>query len=121
MDDWKPFSNKDYNLKRIDKQYFIDRRGKVHKYKGNIEDEICSIHNRIADDLFPKVMGNAQDYIMQRGWILIGSCVYSTPISKKKPTQAQINKLFDLGLYEKLCVLLDGFYRNFKDNEHLFY
>ena len=81
---------------RKKEQYFIDREGKCHKFKGDDED-IVSIHSEIARKLYPEAE-HTGNVLMNLGWVLVGSSVYSTPIIHKKPSQAQINKLNDLKL-----------------------
>lgn len=92
-------------------QYFIDTFGKCHKYKGNDKD-IVSIHYAIAKQIYPDAK-NPDDVLMNLGWVMIGSSVYSTPIIHKKPTQDQINKLQDLGLLDRLCFLHNNSYPNY--------
>ena len=70
--------------KRIDTQYFIDTKGRVHKWKGSLKDarKCSSLHFRIAEELFPDVSEDVSpdDYVIGQGWILVGSSVYSHPI-----------------------------------------
>jgi len=89
---------------RIDKQYYIDTYGKVVKIKNNQTDEIVSIHYAIAKENFPE-LEYPEDFVMEKlGWIKIGS-LGGPPVSiKKEPTQAQINKLDILGLYNMLHI-----------------
>lgn len=97
---------------RKENQYFIDTIGKVHKFKGDDED-IISIHYEIAHKLYPN-SERPDDLLMKLGWIMVGSSCYHQPIIHCKPTNAQLNKLFDLKLYDKLCFLYKGEYPNFK-------
>lgn len=104
-------------MDRLDKQYYIDRSGKIHKLDiNNIDykiDDIVSFHYEIAKQIYPDVK-SPDDVLMNLGWVMVGSCVYSIPIIHKKPTQAQLNKLDKLGLYDRLCFLHDGYYPNYK-------
>jgi len=106
--------DREYNIKensiRVEKQYYIDLKGRIHKYKGDLSEDIISIHLLIADNLFPDVI-DPDDYIMDLGWILIGSSVYNSPIIHKKPTQKQIDTLFDLGLLKRLCIKDGNYYK----------
>ncbi len=104
--------NIEQNTKRAKTQYFIDRRGKVHKYKGDMEREMVSVHYQIAHALYPD-SERPVDILMNLGWIMVGSSCYHAPIIHKKPTQAQINKLDSLGLYLRLTFLHDGRYVNY--------
>ena len=97
---------------RKKEQYFIDRDGKCHKFKGD-DSDIISIHYEIAHSLYPDAK-NPDNILMNLGWILVGSSVYSSPIIHKKPTQAQINKLYDLNLFDRLCFLHKNSYSNYK-------
>ena len=102
----------DYNLKRVSKEFYIDRLGNVHKYKGSLKDDIISMHYHIAHKLFPK-LDYPDDHVMKLGWILCGSTVYHCPIIHIKPTVAQIQKLRDLDLYMKLCFLYIDTYASY--------
>ena len=93
-------------------QFYIDLTGKVHKLKGNVEN-IISIHYSIVHKLFPDI-DNPDEYVKNLGWILCGSSVYGDPIIHKKPTQAQINTLNELNLFDKLCFEWNGRYENYK-------
>jgi hypothetical protein len=114
--DYEEQMSYDYNKERIDNQYFIDLRGKVHKYKGDMCEEVCSMHYVIARDLYPKI-DNAVDYLIDLGWVLVGSSCYHTPIIKKKPTQAQINTLDDLELLNSTCIEEGGYYVKLKNSK----
>ena len=103
----------------INTQYFIDPDGIVHKYKGNRDaTEIISLHHEIADMLFGHLkINDCVTYMMDLGWILVGSSCYSCPIIHKYPSQAQINTLYDLNLYHRLTFLHNDHYPNFVENE----
>lgn len=105
--------NRKYNQERVDTQYFIDLKGKIHRYKGSIDEDITSMHYRIAKQAFPE-LEYPEDHVKKLGWILVGSTVYHTPIIHKKPTQAQINTLYDLKLYSMLCFAHKGYYENYE-------
>lgn len=96
---------------RKKEQYWIDTVGKCHKFKGDDKD-VISIHYEIAKSIYPD-SDKPDDVLMNLGWILVGSSVYSCPIIHKKPTQAQINKLYALDLYDRLCFLHNNSYPNF--------
>jgi len=100
--------NNERHENRKKEQYFIDTNGKCHKFKGNAED-VVSIHYQIAIKLYPDTR-RPDDILMNLGWILMGSSVYSAPIIHKEPTQSQINKLDSLGEFRRLTILKDGFY-----------
>lgn len=101
-----------YKENRKKYQFYIDRKGKVHKYAGNTDD-VISIHYQIAHKIYPKEE-RPEDRLLNEGWVLCGSSVYNCPIIHKKPTQAQIDKLFDLELFDRLCFLHDNSYPNYK-------
>jgi hypothetical protein len=105
--------NVKYYKERLEKEFWIDRFGKVYKFKGELKDHITSFHAEIAYDLFPGLR-DSKTYLMDLGWVMVGSVVYNCPIIHKKPTQSQINTLFDLGLYSRLCLLNNGFYENYE-------
>jgi hypothetical protein len=100
------------NLERSNSQYYIDREGNVQKYKGDLNEEIVSMHFRIAYDLFPESK-DPEGILNRLGWIQVGSTVYHVPIIYRKPSQAQINKLFELELYTALTFLYNGRYINY--------
>lgn len=106
---------------RIANQFWIDRDGKEYHWQGSLEDawDMISLHYEIVYELFPDVE-NPKDYVMNLGWILVGSTVYSCPIINKKPSQAQIDKLFDLGLYKRLCILQGRYYPKYDDVKDAF-
>ena len=47
--------NLEYNKPRVDKEYWIDTEGIIHKFKGDLEDEYVSIHYEIVYNLFPNI------------------------------------------------------------------
>lgn len=98
---------------RRKEQYFIDRDGRCHKFKGKGINDIVSVHYEIAKSLYPH-LDSPDDALMKMGWVMIGSSVYNSPIIDKKPSQAQINKLHALGLYSRLCFLHNGSYPNYE-------
>ena len=112
-------SNYEYNKERQEKQFYIDREGIVRKYEGDLNDEIISIHYRIAKSFFSQ-SDNPEEVLRKLGWILVGSTVYHAPIIHKKPSQAQINKLFELDLYNSLTFLHNGYYVNYHKYQALF-
>ena len=113
-----------YFKERISHQYYIDCDGKDVRWNKSIKAcaSYTSVHYAIADTLYPGFVfpNDPQDYVMQLGWILMGSTIYGYPFSKKPPTQAQINKLYDLDKYDKLFVLLGNDYINYKLNQDKF-
>ena len=106
------------NLKEVDRQFWIDRKGKVYKYKGDLAEDIVSFHNEIAQQLYPdeKYPG---DILYDMGWIIAGSKIYPSTRIKGKPTQAQINKLHSLGIYRFLCFEYGGNYVNYEKYEKM--
>ena len=116
----KELDENDLTLRRnkviVDKQFWIDPYGKTHKYVGDLSIDIISFHYEIAHNLFPDI-SNPCRYLENLGWILIGSTVYHSPIINKRPTQSQINSLDQLGLLDKLCILDNGYYINYMENE----
>lgn len=73
----------------------LDRRGKLHFYKGKDPFPI-SKHNEIAQTILPKA-NKPLDILMNQGWVIIGSH-FKAPYSAKEPTQSQINTLFDINI-----------------------
>jgi len=102
------------NTKRRENEFFIDRRGKIHRYKGELNEEILSMHTEIARGLLP---GNKrpQDVLMDLGWVMIGSVVYSHPIVHQPLSQSQINKLEELGKLKWLHALYQEHYIKYED------
>ena len=107
--------NYDYNIERIETQFFIDREGVVHKYTGRKDVEIISIHYKIAEKLFPEISfpDSPDDHVMDLGWVMCGSSVYECSIIHKKPSTAQLDKLKELGLYKRFCFLYKNEYPNY--------
>jgi hypothetical protein len=105
------------NLRRVEDQYYIDRLGHIHKYDGNLYDEIHSMHFEIAKKHYPN-HDRPQDVLNKLGWITIGSTTYHKPIIFKKPTQAQINKLAKLNHLNNLLILDNGYFVNY-NNKYL--
>ena len=92
--------NRQYNLDRVAKQFFIDRDGIIQKYTGDLKDTVISMHYRIASDLFSDITypQSPDDHVTEKlGWVLVGSSVYTTPICYRRPTAAQLKTLQDLG------------------------
>jgi len=91
------------NKEEAKKCFFIDRNGKKHKYKGPWNEEIISMHERIARQIYPD-KEYASDYVKKElGWIMMGSTVYSVPIIYFKPSEKQIETLKKLGRFDRLC------------------
>lgn len=103
------------NKKKVESQFWIDTYGKVHKYKGEINTRIFSIHKEIANELFPELK-DASHYLQSIGWVLVGSTVYEHPICDRVPTQSQINTLDRFDLLDKLCIALNSRYHNYMEN-----
>jgi hypothetical protein len=103
------------NTERIEKQYWIDRLGNTHKFKGDLSKEYASFHSEIARTIYPD-SNRPKDILMDLGWVMIGSVVYSIPIIHKKPTKLQIDKLIELDLYKRLHILHNSHYINFDED-----
>ena len=98
-----------YVRTRFDEQFYIDKEGKIWKYKiKNIEEivDICSVHEKLAQQILEKryhtkyyePFKSAKDCIMNLGFIIIGAvCGQEPPFSQKEPTQSQLDAMFDLG------------------------
>jgi len=65
------------------------------------------MHSMIARQCFPE-LENPKDYIMNLGWIEIGSTVYSVPVIHRKPTEKQIQKLKKLDKFQYLIFPYKG-------------
>lgn len=91
-----------YNKERIKSEFFIDRNGKKIKFKGNLEEEVISMHSRIASHCFPD-LDRPQDYVLKTlGWVMVGSTVFSCPVTYRKPSEKQIEVLKKLKLFHRL-------------------
>ena len=75
------------NKHKRENEYFIDRYGKIHKYGGDLNNEIISFHYEIAH--------------------------YLCPICDLEPSQSQINTLDKLELLKYLLVAREGCYKNY--------
>lgn len=99
---------KEYEYKiekeRVEKEYFIDPNGKIHKWKGSLKElhEWCSTHALIAHTITGIESGAAKDYLVKLNWLMVGSACGNFLQIENEPTQAQINTLFDLG-YHHIC------------------
>lgn len=101
--------NLEMNSERVDNEFWIDRSGKVHKYKGDLSETIISFHHEIAQVLFPQST-RPTDALFNLGWCAVGSVVYNIPIMHKEPSQAQLNTLDELGWLNRLNILDNGYY-----------
>ena len=126
MEDWELEDLKEEQIKgkeRIEKQYWINTRGRIIKYKGDDAWDLPSLHYEIAIREFPKLEANNRgqtDYLLKLGWIMIGSTAYHKPIAHKLPTQKQLDTLFDNPhQLERLGILHKGHYIKLKDYEKL--
>ena len=104
-------------------QYFIDTDGVIRKWKLSPTKaaDYISLHYGIAAVLFPDIIypKDPKDHVMKLGWVLVGSTVYGSPIIDKCPTQAQLNTLLDLDLYDRLLMQVNDHYPKYKDIAHL--
>ena len=67
--------NIELNTPRVEKDYWIDTKGRIIKYIGPLDDEIVSMHYEIAIQEFPGLEDNNRgqtDYLFDLGWIMIG-------------------------------------------------
>lgn len=110
--------NIEINKERKQKEYWIDRSGTIHKFIGDLSKEYASLHSEIATQLYPE-SNRPTDILMNLGWVMVGSTVYSHPIIHKKPSQSQINKLDELGLYKWLTFQHNGYYIKYDENQSL--
>lgn len=111
LDDEIPMA-RSRNLKRVEKEYWIDTYGLIHKFKGDLDQDYVSLHCEIVSDLFPNEL-RPEKYVEDLGWIKVGSTVYSCPVAEKEPTQDQVNTLLDLGLLNRLEINRGGYYIKF--------
>ncbi|MCK9447272.1 hypothetical protein M0Q50_10515 [bacterium] len=108
-------------MSRIDKEYWIDNFGKIHKYKPDSKlyydnpEKIISIHNVIAKQIYPDVK-DPKKLLFDLGWIMIGSTVYGVPYMYKEPNQAQINTLDRLDLLDFLHISYNNFFLKYITN-----
>lgn len=93
---------------------FIDTFGKVYNYRGNKDlDFILSIHCEISQDLYPD-NPQPEDFLMRLGWVKVGCSIHNAPIIDKEPTQAQINRLYVMWLYDNLLIRRYNSYLNYR-------
>jgi len=115
-DDYETKHNLRWNAERREKEYLIDREGKMHKYQGDLSKAIYSFHYAIAEQVLGEDFENPEDHLYQNlGWIMVGSSVYNCAIIDKEPSQKQIDVLFDLGLYDRFCIHKGNQYPQYKD------
>ena len=97
------------NKERVDKEFFIDRRGKIQKYTGPLDEyDIISMHYEIAHQHYPNV-SQPKDLVTKKlGWVIIGP-IYGVAIHKE-PSQSQINTLDKLNLLDLLKKEVGGYY-----------
>lgn len=102
---------------RLKKQYYIDTYGDVHKVKDGVNyDQHSSIHYAISKNLYPDQEYPCDHVMNKLGWICVGSSVYNAPIINKKPTQKQLDTLFDLDLLKRLLIKKNNQYINYDRN-----
>jgi len=102
------------NKERKKTQFFIDRNGKKKTFKGDLKKEVISMHSYIAAQYFPD-LDYPKDYILKKlGWILVGSTVYSCPITYRKPSEKQIETLKKLKIFHRLIFPYEGDNPNLK-------
>ena len=101
------------NKKRIDNQFWMDRRGKIYKYTGDMTKEIVSFHTEIASQIYPDAK-YADDVLYNLGWVLVGSNFFPSVRIKKKPTQAQLKKLEALNKLRFLYFEYQGNYASYE-------
>ena len=103
---------------RINAEFFVDRSGKSVKYQPHYEyDEagtvtwldkedkpyaLVSLHSEIAQQVLGGRFNGACKELENEGWTVVGRCGYNFPYCMRKPTQKQIDAMFDLG-YTKCC------------------
>lgn len=109
--------NYNHNKARVKKEYWIDRQGKIHLFKGDLTKEYPSFHSEIASLLYPD-SNRPTDILMDYGWIMVGSTVYNNPIIHSEPSQAQMNKLHDLDLFQKLLILNKSRYVKYSETQY---
>lgn len=89
------------HTKRIEQEYWVDRYGKKITYtpeEGEDLSEIISMHDEILRQMFGfSTTITREEAGRSFGWVLVGSCCYCHPLALSKPTQDQINTLFDEG------------------------
>jgi hypothetical protein len=103
------------NKDRINEQFYIDRKGIIKKYTGDMYKEVISFHYEISLSLFPNIKypDSPDDHALMKGLVLVGSSVYSGAIIKKRPTISQVKKLKELNLYDCLCFEHNNYWINF--------
>lgn len=112
--DWLTESRIKFNTKRLAEQYWIDRRGKVYKYDGDLSEEIVSFHSEIAAQIYPD-SERPDDVLLRLGWVKVGATGYECSLIDKKPTQAQLDKLDRLGLLQSLLFLYEKRYLSYNE------
>jgi len=101
MEKYEIECNRALNPPRVEKEYWIDRRGRVLKYQGAIERTLISMHYEVAKEAFPE-LEYPKDHVMKKGWVMVGSTCYGCPMVDRKPTASQLKTLTELGLLDRL-------------------
>ena len=109
-----PGQNIERIQKRIEKEFWVSTQGDIYKFDGDLSGEYISLHSEIARQLFPDPK-HPKDTLFHLGWVMVGSVVYDCPVIDKPPTQAQINVLNDIGVYEWLIIFHNGSYMNYSE------
>lgn len=92
---------------RKDSQYFIDRLGNIIRLpqeKCSYIIDIGSVHYEIANYYYPELK-YPDDYVMNLGWVLVGSSVYSVPYSLKVPSSRQVRTLKSLKMADRFFLM----------------
>lgn len=84
------------NLERAEKQFIIDRKGKVIKFNGDLNSNIVSFHSEIAAQIIKNIQFPL-DFLVQKGFIIVGSLFIKLPNTEKEITNLQYQKLKQLG------------------------
>lgn len=97
------------NRREMEKRYFINRQGRVLKYKGSPLDTVISFHFVIASKIWPG-SNHPEDQAMKAGYIKVGGTGYVHPVIDREPNQRQIDTLDELDLLRKLHINEKGRY-----------
>jgi len=111
---WLTKHRRTFNTERQKEQFWIDRRGKIRRYEGDLTEEIVSFHSEIARAIFPDVEYPG-DHCQKLGWVKVGATCYGFPLIDKKPTQRQLDTLLDIKQLHLLRFLYERRYVSYKE------
>lgn len=94
------------NVPRWRAEYWVDRGGRIRRYKGDLTESIVSFHYEIAARKWPYLVYPG-DRAFREGWVMIGSTVYHAPVAHRLPNARQLDTLVELGMENRLIIKRD--------------